>query len=106
MPQIEAHGAMDPFATVVQSADSLSSSRRYRVQSPYILKHDVGVQPITGAMADELVELCSHPTKGDLFRLEGSGDQRHAVVTSARGNEHHLEKVSAQRLSARAAGAV
>lgn len=40
------------------------------------------------------MELCSHPSKGDLFRLEGSGDSRRAVVTSARGNEHHLEKVS------------
>ena len=51
------------------------------------------LQPITGADADELVAEFSDDERGSLFRLEGAWPQRSAVVTSARGNEHQLEKV-------------
>ncbi|KAK9824049.1 hypothetical protein WJX72_007346 [[Myrmecia] bisecta] len=46
------------------------------------------LQAITGLMADEIVALCP-----GLFVMEGSGEQRQAKVTSARGNEMQLEKV-------------
>jgi len=52
-------------------------------------------------MADEIVELCSHPTKSALFSLEGTGKSRTAVSAQARGNEHHLEKVPARCWSER-----
>ena len=51
------------------------------------------LQPITGADAEELVAEFADAERGSLFRLEGSGPGRQAVVTSARGNEHQLEKV-------------
>ena len=50
-------------------------------------------QPITGDDADELVAEFRDSDRGSLFRLEGAGPQRSVVVTSARGNEHQLEKV-------------
>ena len=52
------------------------------------------MQPITGDDADELVAEFRNDDRGSLFRLEGTGLQRSAVATSARGNEHQLEKVT------------
>ena len=57
------------------------------------LRNLVRLQPVTGADADELVAEFRDDDRGSLFRLEGTGPQRSAVVTSARGNEHQLEKV-------------
>ena len=50
-------------------------------------------QPVTGADADELVAEFRDEERGSLFRLEGAGPDRRAAVTSARSNEHQLEKV-------------
>jgi hypothetical protein len=58
-------------------------------------------QDITDDRADELMQLCA-PSEQEvkdghipLFRIDESGSSRKLNVVKTRGNEHHLEKVSA-----------
>lgn len=58
-------------------------------------------QDITDDRADELMQLCA-PSEQEikdghtpLFRIKESGPSRKLTVVKTRGNEHHLEKVSA-----------
>ena len=85
----------DPSTTIADSTvypDALHGSSMH-IPTP-LTQPDRCSQPITGADADELVAEYSDEKRGSLFRLEGSGAGRQAVVTSARGNEHQLEKVT------------